>query len=175
MPDPRSTPWMAEALRRPVRADAAHAARIVEAVRGMPRPRRSSASRRAMRPPRWATRRGMLAPGGGALVAAMLTLFLAVGRVGLPGAAVGPTAGGASAIVLRDTVLGDALQDTLHLVRVMLAAPGATRVAVAGAYGAPDDGAMPLRRDARTGAWSGTVMIPRDAVQLALVVEGPRR
>src|SRR6476661_4293927 len=93
--------WMTEALRRPVHADPAHAARIAAAARALPRPRRSSASRRAMRPPRWATRRGMLAPGGGALVAAMLTLFVSLGRVGLPGGAAGPAAGTASAIVLR--------------------------------------------------------------------------
>jgi hypothetical protein len=117
----------------------------------------------------------MLAPGGGALVAAVLTMFLAVGRGGLPGAGAGPAAAGASAIVLRDTVLGDALRDTLHLVRVVLTAPGASRVAVADVYGGGQDGAMPLHRDARTGAWSGTVMVARDVVQLALVVEGPRR
>jgi hypothetical protein len=32
-----------------------------------------------------------------------------------------------------------------------------------------------LGRDARTGAWTGTVMVARDVVQLALVVEVPRR
>ena len=185
MPDPRPTmperpddetlpAWMADALRRPILADPAHAERIVDAVRTMPRPRRSFVSRRAARPPRWATRRGMLAPGGGALLAAVLTMFLAVGR-GMPGASPVPSIGGASAIVLRDTVLGDALQDTLRLVRVVLSAPGASRVAVADTYTGRDDASTVLGRDARTGAWTGTVMVARDVVQLALVVEAPRR
>ena len=185
MPDPRPMPhrsdegdalptWMADALRRPIVADPAHAARIVDAVRTLPRPRRSFVSRRAARPPRWAMRRGMLAPGGGALLAAVLTMFLAVGG-GMPGASPVPSIGGASAIVLRDTVLGDALQDTLRLVRVALSAPGAARVAVADTYTGRDDAATALRRDARTGAWTGTVMVARDVVQLALVVESPSR
>jgi hypothetical protein len=172
-PDDETLPaWMADALRRPIVADPAHAARITEAVRTLPRPRRALVSRRAARPPRWALRRGMLAPGGGALLAAVLTVFLAVGR-GMPGASPVPTIGGASAIVLRDTVLGDALQDTLRLVRVALSAPGAVRVAVADTYPGRDDAPTTLRRDARTGAWSGTVMVARDVVQLALVVESP--
>src|SRR5688500_5634627 len=99
--------WMVDALRRPVAVDPTRAARIMALVRQAPRPRRVSPFPLAPRRPRWATRRGVLAPGGGAVLAAVLTLFLWAGRVGAPHPAA--AAGGMSATVLRDTVLGDAL------------------------------------------------------------------
>lgn len=162
--------WMADALRRPVAVDAAAPGRIMALVRAAPRPYRASVLPLAPRRPRWATRRGVLAPGGGAVLAALLTAFLWIGGGSVPAPA---AAGDMSAVVLRDTVLGDALQDTLRLVRLMLAAPGASRVvATSGALG----DATPLRRDPRTGIWFATVVAPRDAVSFAFVVDGrPRR
>ena len=159
--------WMADALRRPVAVDPARAARIMALVRQAPRPRRSSVWPLAPHRPRWATRRGVLAPGGGAVLAALLTAVLWVARVGdvRPGA----VPGAMSATVLRDTVLGDALRDTMHIVRLVLAAPNAAQVAVASATGGD---VVPLHRDARTGAWVATVVVPRDAVRLDLVVDG---
>jgi len=163
--------WMADALRRPVAVDPARAARIMALVRQAPRPRRPSVWPLAPHRPRWATRRGVLAPGGGAILAALLTAFLWVGRV----ADVRPSAapGEMSATVLRDTVFGDALRDTMRIVRLVLAAPGASHVVshVAAATGRAGD-VTPLHRDARTGAWVATVVVPRDAVQLDLVVDG---
>ena len=158
--------WMADALRRPVAVDPARAARIMALVRQAPRPRRPSVWPLVPHRPRWATRRGVLAPGGGAVLAALLTAFLWVARVGdgRPGA----TPGEMSATVLRDTVLGDALRDTMHIVRLVLAAPGAAQVAAAGAGG----DVTPLHRDARTGAWVATVVVPRDAVRLDLMIDG---
>src|SRR5690349_6616612 len=110
--------WMADALRRPVAVDAARAAGIMALVRQEPRPRRRALWPLAPHRPRWATRRGVLAPGGGAILAAVLTAFLWVARVGdvRPSAAPGEM----SATVLRDTVLGDALRDTMRIVRLVL-------------------------------------------------------
>src|SRR5687768_7573638 len=76
--------WMADALRRPVAVDAAAPARIMALVRAAPRPRRASFLSLAPRRPRWATRRGVLAPGGGAVLAAMLTAFLWIGGGTVP-------------------------------------------------------------------------------------------
>jgi hypothetical protein len=170
--DDRLPPWMAEALRAPVASEAEGAAaraRVMAAVRRAPRHR--------FRPravaPRWA-RRGVLAPGAGALLAAAFTLVVGTAR---PVAA--PTAHdpAATAVVLGDTVLGAALRDTLRLVRFVLAGPearAASRVALAGDFNGWSRTATPLARDARTGAWRVTVAVPRDVVRFALVVDGTR-
>jgi hypothetical protein len=160
---------MAEALGAPVASDAAARARIMAAVRRAPRHR----FRTRVAAPRWA-RRGVLAPGAGALLAAAFTLV--VGTAG-PARAPGAADGAATAIVLGDTVLGAALRDTLRLVRFVLAAPAApagSRVAVAGDFNAWSRTATPATRDARTGAWRVTVAVPRDVVRYAFVVDGAR-
>src|SRR5690349_6725632 len=114
--------WMVDALRRPVAVDAGRSARIMALVRQAappaPRPRRAAVWPLAPHRPRWATRRGVLAPGGGAVLAAVLTAFLWVARVGDVRPAAAP--GEMSATVLRDTVLGDALRDTMRIVRLVL-------------------------------------------------------
>jgi len=182
-------PWAAELLARPlpVPADelARARARVMAQVRRAPRHGRplARAYRLGAAVPRWARRRGLLAPGAafpaGALLAAAVAVVAAGGRLG-PGAGLpvravlGATAAGAT--VLGDTVLGDGLlRDTLRVVRFALAGPavrGATGVALAGDFSGWR-AAAPLVRDARSGAWSVTLVVPRDAVRYAFVVDGP--
>lgn len=193
-PDDAIPTWAHAALRAPVadppRAAAARA-RVMAAVRALPahdtaatpgdatraasvpahsaRPAHPARADRLTRlarllrppvdaPPRWA-RRGLLAPDGlAALAAALLVSVL--------GARAPHTAPGGTVAVLGDTVT--ALHDTLRLVRFVLAGPEAARartVAVAAAFNDWDPTATPLVRDRRTGAWSVTVAVPRDALR----------
>jgi hypothetical protein len=208
--------WAAALLAGPPPGDAdAHArarARVMAAVRRAPRHGRplARAYRLPAAAPRWARRRGLLAPGGAlagaALGAAAVWAMAAAGpRLGRGGAgplgvAAGLTAG---ATVLRDTVLdaaalgaalggpapgggalGDAVRrtvratvrDTLRVVRFALAGPGARaagRVTLAADLAPGRRASAPLTRDARTGAWSVTLVVPRDVVRYAFAVDTP--
>jgi hypothetical protein len=210
LPDDTLPAWAVDLLAAPPPASPDELARarahVMAAVRRAPRHGRPLA--RGLRlphaAPRWARRRGLLAPGG-ALAAAALVAALA------GGAGLRPTDGArglaADAVVLGDTVLGDTVlgdtvlgaatlgravlgraaaggaavgdvvRDTLRVVRFALAGPGPdARVTLAGDFTGWRP--APLGRDARTGRWSVTLAVPRDAVRSAFVVEaegGARR
>jgi hypothetical protein len=192
-------PWAADLLRAPLADDdgGAARARVMARVRRLPRHHHRAGYRVAAAAPRWARRRGVLAPAG-ALLAAALTAVAAGARLGPGGAAGDPlraalgtafagaldTALGTplAATVLGDTVLrgtglgasilGDAVRDTLRVVRFAFAAPAAARVALAGEF-TGWRAAAPLARDARSGAWTVTLVVPRDVVRYAFVVDGP--
>ncbi len=186
LPDDALPPWAAELLRRPVPLSpdegARARARVMAAVRRAPRHGRplGRAYHLSAAAPRWARRRGLLAPGGALAAATLLAAALAAVAPGArlaPGAA-GPLDVALSATVLGDTVLGDAVRDTLRVVRFALGGPAAraaARVALAGDFtGWRAD--APLARDrhpgATPGAWSVTLAVPRDAVRYAFVVDG---
>jgi hypothetical protein len=106
-----------------------------------------------------------------------LTLAAGIGGIStlsaiLPDGAGGP-AQGISSAVLGDTV-ASTLRDTLRLVRLMLDAPGARRVTVAGdfnAWGAP---ATPLALDLSTRRWSVTLALRAGEHRYAFVVDDTR-
>jgi len=185
-------PSVVSALRegsRPARGRAAAVASIMAAVHESPAPTLTAAARsrrltlRPMRP-RWALRRGVLSPAGAAL-AACLTMAIgwlgALGgvRTAAPGAH-GPRAGSpANASVLqrggaalRDSILDNALvlaiRDSLRVVRFVLDAPAASRVALVGDFTAWRAAEVPLRRS-RDG-WTTDVAVPAGRHRYAFVV-----
>lgn len=106
-----------------------------------------------------------------------LTLAAGIGGIStlsamLPDGGSEPGRGFTSA-VLGDTV-ASTLRDTLRLVRLMLDAPGARRVTVAGdfnAWGAP---ATPLSLDLSTRQWSVTLALRAGEHRYAFVVDDTR-
>jgi hypothetical protein len=73
-------------------------------------------------------------------------------------------------IVLGDTV-DSALHDTLRLVRFVLHAPGAARVALAGDFNGWSRSATPLADSAGSGVWSVVVALDRESREYAFVVD----
>ncbi|HYW30056.1 MAG TPA: hypothetical protein VE869_01020 [Gemmatimonas sp.] len=151
--------------------------------------------RAPMRPSRW-HRRGLLTPFGAAALAGLLALVIGGRSIGLVDGvrehtsdrmsgstrhdgveAVGIST---SATVLRDTVVratGRSLQeafrvglrDTLRVVELVLRGPDVARVAVVGDFNAWQRGATPMERRA-DGSWYAQVVVPRDVVRFAYVV-----
>jgi hypothetical protein len=82
---------------------------------------------------------------------------------------------GADTLPVRMTVLGDtvdsALHDTLRLVRFVLHAPGAARVAIAGDFNDWSRTATPLVDSAGSGVWSAVVALDRASRRYAFVVD----
>jgi hypothetical protein len=73
-------------------------------------------------------------------------------------------------MVLGDTV-DSALHDTLRLVRFVLHAPGAARVAIAGDFNDWNRTATPLSDSAGSGVWSTVVAVRRKSRGYAFVVD----
>jgi hypothetical protein len=73
-------------------------------------------------------------------------------------------------VVLGDTV-DSALHDTLRLVRFVLEAPGAARVAIAGDFNGWSRTATPLAYSAASGVWSAVVAVDRRSRGYAFVVD----
>ena len=178
--------WVGRALRAPVATSAARKARLMTLVRAAGAPAAVAA-----RPPlAWRARRG-LAPVAGLAAAA------AFAGVTVLGAARGPLAGGASADVapslqatLRDTLLAgagvampvrtalvDTIGDaTLRLVRFVLVAPSATRLALVGDFNRWDAAATPMLAAAEsTGVWTATVPLRAGAHRYAFVLDDTGR
>jgi 1,4-alpha-glucan branching enzyme len=84
-----------------------------------------------------------------------------------------PVAQGLSSAAIGDTVVST-LRDTLRLVRLMLEAPDARRVAVAGDFNAWDAEATPLSRDEGSRRWSVTLALHAGEHRYAFVVDGTR-
>ena len=93
-----------------------------------------------------------------------LTLVAPNSRSGAPGL---------STAVIGDTVVST-LRDTLRLVRLILDAPDARRVAVAGDFNRWDAEATPLVRDERSRRWSVTLALHDGEHRYAFVVDGTR-
>lgn len=73
-------------------------------------------------------------------------------------------------MVLGDTV-DSALHDTLRLVRFVLHAPGAARVAIAGDFNDWSRTATPLSDSAGSGVWSAVVALRQESRSYAFVVD----
>ena len=180
--------WVGRALRAPVATSAARKARLMTLVRAAGAP--TAAAARA--PLAWRARRG-LAPVAGLAAAA------AFAGVTVLGAARGPLAGGRAAdaglapslqATLRDTLLAgagvampmrtalvDTIGDaTLRLVRFVLVAPSATRLALVGDFNRWDAAATPmLAASESTGVWTATVPLRTGAHRYAFVLDDTGR
>jgi hypothetical protein len=93
-----------------------------------------------------------------------LSLVVPDSRAGAPGL---------STVVIGDTVVST-LRDTLRLVRLILDAPNARRVAVAGDFNRWDADVTPLVRDERSRRWSVTLALHDGEHRYAFVVDGTR-
>ncbi len=169
--------WAAAELRRPTDTADDLRERIMARVRAAAPPEiRSSASAAAIttRAPRAARPRGRRFAISGTLVAMAASLaWMALTPSILPSRsqpvpALGGTVG--RAMVLGDTV-DSALHDTLRLVRFVLHAPSAARVAIAGDFNGWSRTATPLMDSAGSGVWEGVVAVDRESVRYSFVVD----
>ena len=161
--------WVGETLREPVISQASSRARIMDAVRGLPVPRRMSAP---MRPSRW-LRRGLLSPLGSMLATAAMAMVMLT-RIATPGA-------GVSDLVTVTRILGDSIVpvsgsatngnwlDTLRIVEFVIRGSSVHAAAVIGDFNQWRRGATPLK-SAGGNEWSARVLVPRDALQMAYLV-----
>jgi hypothetical protein len=181
LPDDGLPPWAAELLRRPPAASpdelARARSRVMAQVRRAPRHGRplARAYRLGAAAPRWARRRGLLAPAGSAAAAALLAL--ALGGAGLAPAGARAPLGAALGAALVDTVTGGpgalwrapagpfgttvaaAVRDTLRVARAALGGGAAGGAAYAAAGRGP-------------AAWRPVPAAPRDALRFAFVAAG---
>jgi hypothetical protein len=170
--------WVAAELRRRMDpADDLHE-RIMARVRTAAPPEITSSAAVAAitaRVPRAARPRGRRFAISGTLVAMAASLaWMALTPSILPsGSRLVPALGGGTAgraMVLRDTV-DSALHDTLRLVRFVLHAPAAARVAIAGDFNGWSRTATPLMDSAGSGVWETVVAVGRESVRYSFVVD----
>ena len=169
--------WAVNELHKPVRTSAGQRDRIMELVRVAPRPRRRAS---AAFHPRW-FRRGVLSASGAA-VAAMMTLMLTVAGY-TRSVATAPEALWSEATVIGDTVVSEggvttrlahAIADTLRIVRFVLRAPNASRVALSGDFNSWNRSSTYMTHDRKTGEWIARIAVPRSAKRYAFLVDGDR-
>lgn len=159
--------WAIEALRRPVRGRRADARdRIMDAVRAAPMPQRAPLAFGLRRP-------GILNMGVGLAAAASLAALLGGGMM-RDTIAASATNGAATVTVIGDSIgaLGGTLRDTLRLVRFVLDAPSATRVALVSDFTAWAPAALERERNGR---WTATVALPKGHYAYAFVVDDTQR
>lgn len=151
--------------------------RIMSVVRTMSPPRTLTAP---MRTSRW-IRRGMLSPLGSA-VTTLLILFAGSLRIG--GDYLLGTSFQQSAIVVGDTIVDrvvsatggsalDTLRDTMRIVEFVVRGRGVESVQVEGEFSGRN--ATTLQRSGNDQAWRGRLVVPRDALRFAYVVNNERR
>lgn len=185
--------WVVREIRRPLGADPASQRRIMARIHAMPRHGARPLPRRARRS--WHTRRGW-APLTGLAAAAALGMMVTFGaaRTGMvegdrhPAAALRDTIhgaiGGATLLavvgaeppasvhagVAADSLGTALLRDTLRLVRFVLVAPTATRLALVGDFNGWDRSATPMFAVAEsTGTWEATVRLRSGTHRYAFV------
>lgn len=166
--------WAIAELRRPVDSAAGLRERIMESVRASARPRTAVLTRRLHSAPRGGRRLAM-----SSAIAAIAAIAASMAWMALTPSILGsrarliPVLGGStagSAVVIGDTV-DAALRDTLRLVRFVLRAPDAARVALAGDFNDWSATATPLMDSAGSGVWEAVVAIDRVAGRYAFVVD----
>ncbi len=179
--------WVVSALRTPTNGTTAQRVAIMERVRREPAPRRLSAPMRASR---W-SRRGLLTPFGGMSVFAMLVAVVSLraleqrdvrgvgalqSSIFIRGDTVVPANdAGHAGVGRRDGTHADSIaervMDTLRIVEFVLRGPAVRSVAVIGDFNAWRRGATTLALG-DDGAWRARVLVPRDALRFAYVVNG---
>jgi hypothetical protein len=169
--------WAAAELRRPIRPAEDLHERIMARIRtAVPPEIRSAAAPAAItaRAPGGTRPRGRRFAISGTLVAMAASLaWMALTPSILPSRSqLVPALGGTTG---RATVLGDtvnsALHDTLRLVRFVLHAPTAARVAIAGDFNGWSRTATPLMDSAGSGVWEAVVALDRRSARYAFVVD----
>lgn len=170
--------WAVSELRRPVPASDAFRERVMTRVRAAARPLGVADAAATSRAP--VARRGLPGrrmPISGALLAlaASVAWLAFASTLFRSHAGFAPELGSPAGrmIVLGDTV-DSALHDTLRLVRFVLHAPGAARVAISGDFNGWSRTATPLADSAGSGVWSAVVALDRDSRRYAFVVDGTR-
>ena len=155
---------VAALLRSPEPADPALADRIMAAVREEARRARQNAAAAGRGVPWWrrsiAVRVTPLA--GLALAAGLAAIMVASDRLSAPA-----RAGGESRAVAAG-------RDTVHVVRFVLVAPGASSVAVVGDFNGWDANAHRLVQAGARGAWSASVPLTEGRHEYAFVIDGTR-
>lgn len=191
--DPRIPEWMHDALRAPVNGRDGARERIMDAISGLPAPRRLRAPVGSLRHSRW-MRRGLLSPIGGLLTTALLVATVLV-RMGPLEALLGASGADVrtAVLVLGDSVvpvtedigvandlpfatkrpveqLSQRVLDTLRIVEFVLrGGSGVHAASVLGSFNAWQRGATPMVASA-DGAWRARVLIPRDVLATSLNV-----
>ncbi len=184
--EPVLSSWVVHVLRNSASGaaprSAAQRAAIMNRVRHEPAPRVLSAPMRASR---W-TRRGLLSPVGGAGLAAVLMAMIWMRGLQPPHAGFEASAlvRGDSVVPVRDArgawngrgdttgdTLGARLLDTLSIVEFILRGPTVHAATAVGDFNAWRGGATTLTY-ATDGTWRARVLVPRDALRFAIVVNG---
>jgi hypothetical protein len=169
--------WTADVLREEPVSNPAARARIMDVVRTMSPPRQVTPP---MRRSRW--RRGVLSPAGSA---AATVLLLLAGSIRLGGDYLLGSSFEQSAIIVGDTIvdrvvagrspgaLHDTIRDTLRIVEFVVRGRGVESVNVSGEY----DGwnAVALQKGSSDDAWRARLVVPRDALRFAFLVNNERR
>lgn len=180
------SPWVIDALRNPAPGSttrsasrlAAQRSAIMDRVRREPAPHVLTAPMRASR---W-TRRGLLTPFGGMTLVALFAA--AISLRGLD-ARQGGNALETTALILGDSVVpvhegagradtvGERFLDTLRIVEFVLRGPSVRSATVVGDFNAWQRGGTALTRDSKD-SWRARVLVPRDALRFAYVVNDTR-
>ena len=148
--------WAVAALRAPVAPNPDAHARLMRRVRQAAAAPARGRRARPMARPAWSRRRGLAS-----LVGLAAAALVGVALLGLPRTSV-PVGALAAA----------GLRDTLHLVRFVLSAPAATRLAVVGDFNGWRVDSTPMRMLAEsTGVWAATVRLPAGTHRYAFVVD----
>jgi hypothetical protein len=163
--------WAVSELRRPVATSDFLRERVMARVRAAAAPR---AAAPAPITAKAAARRGRRLHVSGALLAlaASVAWMAFASTIFRSRSDFAPVLGAPSGrmMVLGDTV-DSALHDTLRLVRFVLHAPGAARVAIAGDFNDWNRTATPLSDSAGSGVWSTVVAVRRESRGYAFVVD----
>lgn len=166
--------WAVSELRRPVNVSGALRERVMTRVRAAARPSAAASATAVITTTAPGARRGHRFPVTGALLAlaASVALMAFASTLFRSRPDFAPDVGSPPGrmIVLGDTV-DSALHDTLRLVRFVLHAPGAARVAIAGDFNQWSRTATPLAYSAGSGVWSVEVALDRDSRSYAFVVD----
>lgn len=180
------SPWVIDALRNPAPGSttrsasrlAAQRSAIMDRVRREPAPHVLSTPMRASR---W-TRRGLLTPFGGMTLVALF--FAAISLRGLDERH-GSVALETASLILGDSVvpvhegsvradtLGERFLDTLRVVEFVLRGPSVRSATIVGDFNSWERGATALTRESDD-TWRARVLVPRDALHFAYVVNDAR-
>lgn len=151
---------LARVLRSPETLSAGFDARLMDAVRAAPHPRRAPARVLHLSP------RAALAAAAGIALVAFLGGRASAGRAG---AALAPAPHAAS---VAEAARESGGSDTVHVVRFVFIAPSAERVALVGDFNDWDRDATPLTPTGAGGAWSAAVVLPPGRHEYAFIVNG---
>lgn len=173
---------VAQPLRESEELSAAFGARVMDAVRVESRVRHSVAGRTTPRvleavpvsSPWWRRERSLrvtplvgLAAAASILVAAAFGAFAAT-RLALPKLAA------PSPVAVAQAPVAAPAADTVHVVRFVFVDSTARAVSLVGDFNAWSKESTPLLRDAASGVWTASVVLPRGRHEYAFIVNGER-